>query len=76
LNSPPLIESLNRALDATIQNLFNNLISNIVAPTFSHDKSTPISRFEHGFKIALDAYDQALHVIETVLPSNPKGPNP
>jgi hypothetical protein len=64
MTPPNLKDSLDKALDAAIANLFNNLILNLISPTFSADKSTPISRFEHGFKIALDAYDQALAVIQ------------
>jgi hypothetical protein len=64
MTHPPLKDSLDQALTAAIQNLFNNLITNLVSPTFSQDKSTPIERFERGFKVALQAYDQALQVIE------------
>ena len=49
-NPPPLTYSLNKALDAAIQNLFNNLIANLAAPTYSQDKSTPIARFERGLQ--------------------------
>ena len=63
-NPPPLTYSLNKALDAAIQNLFNNLISNLVNPTYSQDKSTPISRFEVGLKLVLQAYEQASAVID------------
>jgi hypothetical protein len=66
--TPNLQSSLDQALNQAIQNLFNNLISNIVAPTFSQDKATPIERFERGLKIALDAYDLALAVIEKDTP--------
>ncbi len=59
-----LTDSLDKAFDQVIQNQFNNLVANLIAPTFSSDKSTPISRFEHILKTALDAYDQALTVIE------------
>ena len=62
--APNLKESLDKALDAAIQNLFNNLISNLVNPTYSSDKSTPISRFEVGLKLVLQAYEQASAVIE------------
>ena len=68
LPNPPtadkLTDSLNKALDAAIQNLFNNLISNLVNPTYSQDKSTPISRFEVGLKLVLQAYEQASKVID------------
>jgi len=60
----PLKDSLDKALDQVIQNQFNNLVAQLVSPTFSQDKSTPISRFEHILKIVLDAYDQALAVVE------------
>ena len=61
--TPNLKDSLNRALDQAIQNQFNNLISNLVNPTYSQDKSTPISRFEVGLKLVLQAYEQAQAVI-------------
>ena len=64
MTHPNLKDSLDKSLDNAIQNLFNNFISNLVAPTFSQDKSTPIERFERGFRLALDAYDQALAVVE------------
>jgi hypothetical protein len=62
-NPPALQHALNKALDQAIQNLFNNLIANLASPVFSPDKSTPISRFEAGFKLALQAYEQAAVVI-------------
>ena len=62
--APNLKDSLNKGLDAAIQNLFNNLIANLAAPTYSQDKSTPISRFEVGLKLVLRAYEQASAVIE------------
>ena len=64
-NPPPLTESLNKALDQAIQNQFNNLIANMIAPTYNANKNdTPISRFEHILKIILEAYGQALAVVE------------
>lgn len=62
--TPNLTSSLNKALDDQISKLFENLILNMIAPTYSQDKSTPIQRFEAGFKIALQAYEQASAVIE------------
>jgi hypothetical protein len=62
-NPPPLQHALNKALGQAIQNLFNNLISNLANPTYSSDKTTPIQRFEAGFKLALEAYEQASAVI-------------
>ena len=63
--APNLKDSLNKGLDAAIQNLFNNLISNLVNPTYNANKNdTPISRFEVGLKLVLQAYEQATQVIE------------
>jgi len=62
--TPNLTDSLDQALNQAIQNLFNNLIANLASPVFSPDKSTPISRFEAGFKLALQAYEQASAVVE------------
>ena len=61
--TPNLTSSLDKALDTQISKLFENLILNLIAPTYSQDKSTPIQRFEAGFKIALQAYEQASAVI-------------
>jgi hypothetical protein len=60
---PRLIDALEKALDDQISKLFENLILNLIAPTYTQDKSTPIQRFEAGFKIALQAYEQASAVI-------------
>ena len=62
-----LQHALDKALTATIENLFNNLISNIVAPIYDAH-STPIQRFERGFKVALDAYREASAVLEKLKP--------
>lgn len=64
MTHPNLTDSLDKALDQQIQNLFNNLVVNLISPTFAQDKSTPIERFERGFRVALDAYDQAKAVLE------------
>jgi|HubBroStandDraft_4_1064222.scaffolds.fasta_scaffold00027_57 hypothetical protein len=66
--TPNLTSSLDKALDDQISKLFENLVSNLIAPTYSQDKSTPIQRFEAGFKIALQAYEQATQVIEKEQP--------
>ena len=63
LNPSDLQHALNKALDQAIQNLFNNFIMNLANPTYSPDKSIPISRFEVGLKLALQAYEQASAVI-------------
>lgn len=57
-------DSLNKAFDDAISKLFENLLLNLTSPVFTSDKSTPIERFERGFNLALQAYDQALAVIE------------
>ena len=63
-NPPPLTASLDKARDEAISRLFETLITNLMAPVYSQDKSTPIERFERGFKLVLEAYDQALGVIQ------------
>jgi hypothetical protein len=65
---PDLKHALDKALQASIENLFNNLIANLIAPVFTNRDDTPIIRFERGFRVALDAYDQASKVIEKLQP--------
>ena len=68
MTHPNLQDSLSKSLDAAIQNLFNNLISNLISPTYSQPNDPPIAKFERGFKVALEAYDQALAVIQKQTP--------
>jgi hypothetical protein len=60
--------ALDKSLDDHLSKLFETLIQSLANPLFTQDKSTPIDRFERGFKLALDAYEQATAVINKAQP--------